>query len=252
MPQEPRTLSLRWATRDQAPDGLPGIPTLQVWPEYNTHGETVGALWDRLFDLPDYQSVCWDEETGAVLAEAFVVPCWWDGTEAGLGPGIDATMRDALERIDRGDELNSLCALSAEVAPESRGRGMAADALQQMKRVAHRHGLGALIAPVRPSWKDRYPITPIEHYVTWRRADGTLFDPWMRVHERLGASMGPPLPRSLHITATVAEWESWVDLQFPATGTYTFPRGLAPLDADRQADRAEYWEPNVWFVHDVG
>ena len=44
-------------------------------------------------------------------------------------------------------------------------------------------------APFRPSWKERYPLVPIERYAAWRRADGLLFDPWMRVHERLGASV---------------------------------------------------------------
>jgi hypothetical protein len=117
--------------------------------------------------------------------------------------------------------------------------------------VAVSHGLTALIAPVRPSWKERYPITPISDYVTWRRREGALFDPCMRVHERLGARMGPALPRSLHITGTVSDWESWIELPLPASGSYTFPHGLAPLAVDREADRAEYWEPNVWFVHAV-
>lgn len=73
----------------------------------------------------------------------------------------------------------------------------------------------------------------------------------MRVHERLGARRGPPLPRSLQITGTITEWESWIDLRLPASGSYVFSHGLAPLEVNREADRGEYWEPNVWFVHDV-
>ena len=34
-----------------------------------------------------------------------------------------------------------------------------------------------------------------------------LFDPWMRVHEGLGATVLQPEARSLRITGTVAEWE---------------------------------------------
>ena len=48
------------------------------------------------------------------------------------------------------------------------------------------HGLDALIAPVRPTWKERYPLTPIERYVLWRREDGLPYDPWLRTHERVG------------------------------------------------------------------
>lgn len=240
----------RWVTREEAPAGLPGIPTLDVWPEYNVHGDVVQPLWGRLVrDLAAFQSVCWDTATGAVLAQAFAVPCWWDRSEEGLGSGLDETMRSAFDRFDRGEPPNALCAVAAEVAPAGRGRGLAAATLEQMTQVAARHGLAHLIAPVRPSLKEHYPITPIEEYVTWRRDDGMLFDPWMRVHERLGASMGPALPRSMRITATVAEWEGWTGLALPASGIYTFPRGLAPLQVDREADRAWYWEPNVWFVH---
>jgi hypothetical protein len=109
----------------------------------------------------------------------------------------------------------------------------------------------ALIAPVRPNWKERYPITPIETYVHWTREDGTAFDPWIRTHQRLGATLGPALPRSLRITGTVAEWEAWTEMPFPESGEYTFPAGLAPLTIDTDRNIGEYWEPNVWLVHNT-
>jgi GNAT superfamily N-acetyltransferase len=240
---------MRWATRDERPD-LPDIPESDVWPEYNLHGDVVGALWPRLQEeVPQFQSVCWDEDSGGVLAEAHTVPCWWDATDFGLGSGIDETMTDAFALLDRGETANTLCALAAKVAPAARSRGLAAEVVRQMRRIATAHGLTAVIAPVRPSWKARYPLFPIAEYVTWRRTDGKLFDPWMRVHERLGARMGPPLPRSLRITGTVGEWEQWIEMPLPASGRYVFPNGLVPLHVDRDADQGEYWEPNVWFIH---
>jgi hypothetical protein len=56
---------------------------------------------------------------------------------------------------------------------------------------------------------------PIERYATWRRADGLLFDPWLRVHERRGATILTLEPRSLRITGTVAEWEEWTGKSYP-------------------------------------
>jgi hypothetical protein len=73
----------------------------------------------------------------------------------------------------------------------------------------------------------------------------------MRVHERLGARLGPPLPRSLRITGTVSQWESWTGLVFPESGRYVFPHALAPLAVDREVDQGMYWEPNVWMIHDL-
>lgn len=88
---------------------------------------------------------------------------------------------------------------------------------------------------MRPSWKERYPLTPI--YARWRRPDGLPVRPWMRVHARLGGEVLRPEPQSLGITGAVPEWERWPGLAFPASGQYAFPRGLAPVWIDREADR---------------
>jgi hypothetical protein len=118
-----------------------------------------------------------------------------------------------------------------------------------MVEIARRHGLGALVAPVRPNWKERYPLIPIDRYAYWTRDDGLPFDPWMRVHARLGGEILKPEPRSLHITGSVEKWESWTGIEFPEDGEYTFPQGLAPLSV--RDGRGEYWEPNVWTLHRI-
>ncbi len=53
----------------------------------------------------------------------------------------------------------------------------------------------------------------------------------------------------MRITGSVAEWESWTGLDYPESGEYRFPSGLATLQVDREADLGSYWEPNVWIVH---
>lgn len=241
------------ATFEQRPDlASRGIPSSEIWPEYNLHGDVLDVLWPRLeADLPHTQLVFYEPETDELVAEAHAVPCWWDGTIGGLSEGIDATMVDAFERFDANRRTNALCALAAEVRPTNRGRGLARTILLALRALAGHYDLEYLLAPVRPSWKERYPITPIERYVTWRNDDGEPFDPWMRVHHRLGARLGPALPHSLRITAPVGRWEKWTSMVFPETGRYVFPRGLAPLDVDRDRDLGTYWEPNVWMMHDL-
>ena len=107
--------------------------------------------------------------------------------------------------------------------PGARRRGLAAELLGGMRELQRRRGLRRMIAPVRPSWKERYPLAPIERYITWRRADGQLLDPWMRLHERLGARVATALPQSMRITGRVDEWEAWPDLPLPESGEYVFP-----------------------------
>ena len=177
-----------------------------IWPEFNLHGDTYLRMWPRLSkDLPEYQFSMCDDRTGQVIAEAHTVPCWWDGTPAGLPGGIDDTIADAFDRLDNDKPVNTLCAVAAEIPTGGRGTGLAAEILRAMGIIAGRHGLTHMIAPVRPTWKDRYPITPIEQYMTWRRDDGSLQDPWLRLHERLGATIGPTAPP---LTESKRQWRN--------------------------------------------
>lgn len=227
-----------------------GIESAAVWPEYNLHGDVLNRWWGNLDqDLPEFQFVLHDEAHDEVVAEGHTGPLWWEGSEATLPDGIDSALEEIFARVRAGEPVNTLCALAAEAPRERRARGLAVHLLTAMRAIAERQRLTHLVAPVRPSLKERYPLTPIERYIQWRREDGQLLDPWMRVHERLGARVSTPLPRSLRITGSVSEWESWTEMAFPDSGDYVFPEGLAPVHIDRSADRGSYWEPNVWMVH---
>jgi hypothetical protein len=221
--------------------------TLDVLPEYNNHGDVLNRYWGGLTEeQPDFQFHLVGAG-GEILARARSIPVRWDGTVDDLPAGIDGAIARG---FDEGG-ANTLCALVIMVPLDLQGRGLSALAVRGMVELARHHDLGALIAPVRPNWKERYPLVPIERYADWRRADGLLFDPWLRVHERLGATVLKVEPRSLRISGTVAEWEGWTGMSFPESGDYWFPRGLTTLHVDREVDRGRYWEPNVWMQHAV-
>ena len=221
--------------------------TRDVIPEYNNHGDVLNRYWDRLTEERAQFQFHVVGEGDEILARARSIPVRWDGNVEDLPAGIDGAIARG---FDEGG-ANVLCALVIMVPHRLQGRGLSAVAVQAMLELARRHGLEALIAPVRPSWKERYPLVAIERYAGWRRADGLLFDPWMRVHERLGAVVLKPEPRSLRITGSIAEWEEWTGMAFPESGEYWFPGGLATVTIDREADRGSYWEPNVWMRHGV-
>lgn len=219
--------------------------TRDVFPEYNNHGDVLNELWPRLTEeRADYQFHLVDEND-EIYARARSIPVHWDGTVEGLPAGIDGAIVRGFEE----ERANALCALVIMVPRDVQSRGVSAQALRAMSDIARGHGLDSLIAPVRPSWKERYPLVPVERYAEWRRPDGLLFDPWMRVHERLGAAVLRPEPQSLRITGTVTEWEAWTEMSFPVSGDYWFPRGLATVRIDREVDSGAYWEPNVWMHH---
>jgi hypothetical protein len=221
------------------------LATKDLMPEYNNHGDTMNVYWPRLTEeRPDFQFHLIGEG-GEILARARTIPVRWDGTTDDLPAGIDGALTRGFEEGDP----NTLCALLVAVPRHVQRRGVSAQALQAMGDLARRHGFGSLIAPVRPSAKEHYPLVPIERYATWRRSDGSHFDPWMRVHERLGAAVLKPEAESLRITSTVTDWEDWTGLTFPESGSYWFPRGLATVSIDRARDQGRYFEPNVWMHH---
>ena len=217
----------------------------ETFPEYNNHGDVLNEYWGRLTEeRPEFQFHLVDDND-QILARARSLPLRWDGTLDDLPAGIDGAI---VRGLDEGG-ANVLCAMVIQIPPTLQGGGLSAAALQAMADIARSHRLTSLIAPVRPNWKDRYPLTPIERYAEWRRDDGLLFDPWLRVHERAGAATLRPEPESLRITGTTAEWEEWVGMRFPEDGTYTFPGGLAPLTVEGGTGR--YWESNVWMHHPI-
>jgi hypothetical protein len=240
--------ALTWAQR---PDLAQRGPSSEaVWPEYNLHGDIFNDWWTPLLEeLPEYQFALYDDGADVVLAEAHTGPLAWNGDDRRLPDGIDDALQCAVSGRRASNPVDTLCAFAAEVDPAVRQRGLAAELLRGMRELAGRHQLRRLIAPVRPSWKERYPLATIERYITWRREDGQLLDPWMRLHERLGARVATALPHSMRITGTVRDWETWTDLALPESGAYVFPHGLAPLTVDREADIGTYWEPNVWMIH---
>ncbi|MGW0536820.1 GNAT family N-acetyltransferase [Streptomyces sp. NPDC003032] len=223
-----------------------------VVPEYNLHGDINGDYWNRLFeDFGDYQFVLYDDGSDEIVGAGRSLPRTWDGTAEGLGPGLDHSIALAFEERDAGRDPDVLCALGIEVAAAHQGKGLSKVLLDQMAATARGAALGTVIVPVRPTWKERYPLIPIERYAAWTRGDGSPFDPWIRTQVGAGGAVAAASARSSRITGTVGEWESWTGMPLPGDGEYVFPGGLATLTVDRGRDLGTYWEPGVWITHDV-
>jgi GNAT superfamily N-acetyltransferase len=222
----------------------------QAWPEFLRHGDT--TYWNHLFDdLAPYQLLfCAADDR--VIAVAHTAPLVWDGTVDDLPPKIQDVLARALHDLEAASSLTTLCALAAMIRSEHRGQGLSIRLVDAMRGLAARHGLSALIAPVRPAMKAGYPLIPFPEYVQWTRDDGAPFDPWIRVHWRLGARTLGVAPSTMTVTGTVAKWESWTGLVFPGSGEYVVPGALQPVVIDRLRDEGRYEDPNLWMIHDTG
>ncbi len=217
----------------------------QVFPEFMHHNAMGPRYWNRLYvEFPAFQQALLDGEE--VVAEAHAVPIPWDGTVAGLPPGWDAAFALGM---DGGLEATALSMLVISVAPSRQGERLGGRMLELSRDAASEAGLSSVLAPVRPTLKDRYPLIPIERYVEWRRADGAHFDPWLRLHERMGGEILTAAPESMVIDEPVEDWERWTGLAFPEDGDYVVPGMLSPLVV--RGGRGRHAEPNVWVSHRV-
>jgi GNAT superfamily N-acetyltransferase len=208
-----------------------------IWPLFLLNDEVSNRYWGRLYtDFADFQFALVDGDE--LVAEGNCVPV----------AGQPANWRDAfLAVFERGGEPDRVCALAIMVSPAHRGRGVSSLMLEHMRELAA--PFGRLVAPVRPTLKERYPLIPIERYVRWRRDDGTHFDPWIRTHERLGGEVTGTAEEAMLIEGSREEWSEWTELEFPADGDYVLPGALVPV---RFADgHGVYREPCVWLRHDV-
>jgi GNAT superfamily N-acetyltransferase len=245
-----RDVAIHFPTRAERPGKLPHVESLAAsGPVFMNEGSVLKRLFGRVVsEYSDFLYYAWDDERDEVIGVGHAIPTTWDGDTASLPDGgFDAVIESRF--APKPPPPTVLCALGITIAPEWRGRGLSRLMIERMALIGRAHGLDALIAPVRPTLKDRYPLTPMERYISWRRPDGTHLDPWLRTHERLGAEIAKIASASIVVTGTVAEWERWTEMSLPESGVYVIAGALVPIEIDRGRDEGIYVEPNVWMVH---
>jgi hypothetical protein len=222
-----------------------------AWPSWMLESEIANGLFGRCFtDWPQFQFVLLDA-AGAMVATNNAMPLAWDGTDDGLPTGWEDQVIRSVADAESGRSANTLGALQIVVDPKLQGAGLSGTMVGAMRAAARSSGYGAVIACVRPTDKHRYPLTPIERYASWTREDGLPFDPWIRLHTRLGGRVVKAASESMTMRGSVSDWESWTNMLFPDSGSYVIPFATQPLLIDRASDEGVYHDQNVWMVHDL-
>lgn len=224
----------------------------QYWPRYLMEGESSKDAADRLpTDFAEYQLMFLDE-ADQVAAVGLTIPVSVPAGDGFTGgDGWDAAVERGCSDIDSGREPRSLIALSATVRPDLRRGGTGQTFIEAAKAMGRERGLDALLAPVRPAGKQRYPLLPMAAYLDMRTEDGSRYDAWVRSHEQLGATVLHIAEQSMIVREPLATWSEWTSLVFPVSGSYVIESGLVPLEVDVELDVGTYTEPNVWVRHDL-
>ena len=245
--------SFRTVTVAQRPDlGAVLVAADQdAYPAFLLHG-AFADLWPRIYEeFPEYQFALLDSQSDEVLAHGNSVPFRWDGSVASLPDSATALLDLARSARRAGTAATALGALQAVVHVEHQGRGLSRRVLETMAGLADQRNLADLFAPIRPNQKERYPLIDMEGYIQWRRSDGSPQDPWMRVHQQLGAKPVGIRRAWATVTGSRAQWEDWTGMSFPQSGAYVVPGGLVPVYIDVEADRGRYEEPHLWMRYRI-
>ena len=119
----------------------------QVFPEFVHHNAMGPRYWSRLYtEFPAFQQALLDGEE--VIAEAHALPIPWDGTVEGLPSGWDAAFELGMEG---GLDATALSMLVISVSPSRQGERLGSRMLEVSRDAAREAGLGAVLAPVRPT-----------------------------------------------------------------------------------------------------
>lgn len=222
-----------------------------AWPEFMLHDAVANENWHHLLDsFPDYQLALYDPENDRVAAMANSIPLRWDDSLENLPDGgWDWAFEEAVRQHLQGIAPNHHCAIQVAIHPDYQSRRLSMPMVKKVRSVTKARGLQALIIPVRPSEKSKYPLSSLEEYVTWQNEVGLPFDAWLRVHAKLGGRIVKVCHRSKTVRGSRTEWEAWTGMKFPRSGRYVIPDALSPVEMDIEKDEGVYIEPNVWMVH---
>jgi GNAT superfamily N-acetyltransferase len=251
-----RLVVATFAERPELRDRVFGGEIQSAVPEFMRH-DPAGALYfaDGMLDqYREFGLVAVDPaEPGRPVARAFSVPfAFRDGTKGRdelPDDGWDAVIRWGYEDRRTGRQVNAVSALEITVTPRLQGRGISRRMLVAMRDNARHLGFRDLYGPLRPTEKDKEPLTPFADYVTRRRPDGEPHDAWIRTHLRAGAEIVKIAPRSMVVAGTLAEWRKWTGLSFDKSGRAIVPGALSPVHVSPEQNHAVYVEPNLWVRH---
>jgi hypothetical protein len=238
-------------TLEQKPNyaELVGELSQEAWPEFLLHGDSTN--WGMLFDKFSNFQILICDPSGDLMAFGHAVPFVWNGSPEDLPETIFEIISRACEAQDNGQAPNTVSALAAIVSNNYRRWGLSTQLIQQMKVLASKTECDALIAPVRPTLKERYPLISMESYIRWKDPNGEPFDPWLRVHSRLGEEIMKVAQCTLKVEGSVSDWKGWTSMVFPDSGEYIVRGALQPVLIDRELDYGCYKDPNVWMRHSV-
>lgn len=221
------------------------------WPEFMQHDYIVEKYWPNLYErFSTFQFAVFDSDE--LVGAGNTIPLKWNKSFHVLpDTGVDWAIEKGNTDWEANVDFNLLIAMQILINKNYRGKGISAEMVKVMKQVASENNIQHIALPVRPTFKHKYPLIPMNEYINWKREDGQCFDPWLRVHLKLGGETIGVCEKSMTIKGNIEAWKRWTGMEFPGPGNHIIDGALVPLKIDIIRNVGEYIEPNVWMIHHV-
>ncbi|MCB1920799.1 MAG: amino acid adenylation domain-containing protein, partial [Candidatus Competibacteraceae bacterium] len=241
------------ATIDQDPTLEPRMEQehAKSWPAFFAGDKMNARYWRKLYTtFPQLQFALLADDH--IIAAGNMTPFHWSGAADDLPQGWDDALERSFREHQAGIAPNAVCVLAGVVSGERKGQNVSYELLRTMANLAIATGHERIVLPVRPTLKTQYPHLSLQDYAALtRETDQLPFDPWLRVHTRLGGKILAYSEQSQRIEGTVAQWEEWTGQTFPVSGAYEIEGAMQPVMVDLAQDRGVYLDQAVWFEHDL-
>lgn len=222
-----------------------------TWPTFLLRDIQQAGSWSYVYeDFLTYQFAYFDGENLVGIGNAMGIH-FVESFDKLPEKGLDWAAEKS--KIDKAAGLapNLMVAIQIMLHPNYKNKGLSYMMVNTMKDLAQAHGLSHIALPVRPNKKSEHPFLSIEEYITLTIDNGLPYDPWIRVHTKLGAKLIHPCHESMYVSGSTQEWSTWTGIEFNQPGKYAVEGALMPVSIDIEKNTGEYIEPNVWMVHNV-
>lgn len=212
-----------------------------VWPTFNQMAEgSIAIDYDQRFHL-----VARDPDRDMLVATIDGIEFDWDGDPQNLPDrGWTEIIEKGLEGTGKTDWV---AALGTSILPEYQQFGLSRILLEKLVSLAKSLGYKGVLAPVRPVYRWRALHLSLDEYADFRLKNGEHFDPWLRVHERIGGEIIGTCPGSAIFTAPVSDWQDWSKMKLPNRGRVLVPNAINYLEIQNGIGTLK--EDSIWVTH---
>jgi len=221
-----------------------------IWPEIMLHSPVANKYWARLEEyFPEYQLFLLNVDN-QIIGFSNTIPFFWIKTLKELPvTGWDWLMKKGIEDYEKGLKPNILGGLQVGISKEYQGRGYSKIIIKEAISLSKNKGYKKFVIPIRPTWKNKYPLIPMAKYIKWKKAD-KVFDPWIRTHLNCGAKIVKICGRSMTFRGSIKDWQEWAGTYIPETGEYIVEGALRPVKMNVEKNSGLYYDENIWIYYE--